>query len=181
MAKKDAAPSETDTPATPAALKPNPVRSAIALPEGFQQTASDVDQFWNEEGGPIQGVLLCGKNYLNKLAGKVNSIYVIRLTSPCKSQTNKGDGFENPAQPGELVGVWGAPGLKDLMMMGGCEVHITRNGEKDVGKPSKMKVYAIGYKGRMTKLAIIRDGEAKVEASNGAAPATDGTNDALPF
>lgn len=53
------------------------------------------------------------------------------------------DGQVLLAKPGDLIGVWTKPGMKVLASSQGVKVAMAYIGEKDIGKPSPMKLYDI--------------------------------------
>lgn len=161
-------------------------KGTIAPPAGYSQAATSVDQFWTGEGA-IHGTLKLAKEYYNTLAKKNNLIFVFELLESCNVVENdKNLAPEHRprrvAQKGEIVGVWGSAGMRDLKGLGGCLVWMTRDESKDrvIEKGQEpMKAFKIVYRGTPSTLRIIARSEAAPgESTEAAGPVGQ---DSIPF
>lgn len=123
------------------------------IPEGFEERTSDIVGIWATDQGPIRcipshAVVGDGKKFDKS---KPSLLIFAKLTAECKLQV-KGDEDEETSyidgQPGDLVGIWAKPGMKDIASLQGVEVFLMRDPakDKDVGKGNDLKGYMVASK-----------------------------------
>jgi hypothetical protein len=112
------------------------------LPDGYVQVNLDIVGFWNEDVD-IHCVPLHIKLFDNKQdRGKPSILITARLVDPIDVRTTEGEII--PAKEGQLVGIWGRAGMRDLKAHSGCRVKIIPDGEiKLKGKEHPMRAYKI--------------------------------------
>ena len=128
--------SETSKPAIPKATPP----------AGYASKSEDVVGFADlEVYGPIHGIPRAAKLSDSKIEKDKTSMFVVfELIDPCKVNAKDGENdVVIDAKKGEMIGVWTKPGMKGIRNLAGCKVWLAFTGEKDIGKPSPMKVYDI--------------------------------------
>jgi hypothetical protein len=103
-------------PATAAAPSP---------PEGYEEVGEDVVGFWDEES-PIHVIPFAVKLFDGNIEPqKPSALVFARLVD----------------SPGDIIGIWGRPGLAKLAKLADSKVFITPNGVKETGKPNPMKLF----------------------------------------
>lgn len=150
---------------------------AVELPKGYVQESTDVVGFWvGEKGKPIHGVpLFVNLSDSSIDESKPSALLFIRLVDPCKVCPADGEGKmkereEIEAKPGDIVGVWFSAGMKDIAMAAGRKTFMLFAGEKDVGKPSKLKVYKVLCEKGEPKRIPVREDRRTESAGVNAAP-----------
>jgi hypothetical protein len=112
------------------------------IPAEFQQVNLDIVGFWWEDCiiNCIPESVKLFDNKTEKL--KPSALITARLTKGCEV-VNK-DGEVISAEEGQLVGIWGRPGMRDLRVLAGCRVAIVPDGEIEIkGKPNPMRAYKV--------------------------------------
>lgn len=127
------------------------------LPAGFQERSSDVVGFWKPEKGPIQFVPRGAFLMDNTLKSTNVSILLIGNLTKETVIADAEDDSERKGRIGDVVGVWYKPGMKDIYSLGGVEVFMLENGEKDVGKPSPMKKYVVASAKLGSPIPVLAD------------------------
>jgi len=151
MATKNNVPASAQ-PATP-----------VSVPQGFEERTSDIVGTWNADKGPIiftplYATVSDGKKYKNKpsllIFGRLNAECVLNV----KGDDDDDDKPTVVGKPGDLVGVWGKHGMRDLATLCGVEVFMARDvtKDRDTGKDEKMKGYRVGSKEDPNTLIPIR-------------------------
>ena len=103
--------------------------------------SSDVKGFWDHEG-VIKFIPTGYKSFPSKkFKGKNTTIIVGKAIADVTALDEKDQTIT--IKPGELIGVWYSPGMKELTSLYGTKVKMYRDGEKDVNQPQPMKVYRI--------------------------------------
>ncbi len=123
-----------------------PAPSKHAPPAGYGSKSEDVVGFCDlETQGPIHGIPRGAKLSDSKIEKDKTSMFVIfELIDPVKVSAKDGDQeVELQAVKGDMVGVWTKPGMKGIRFLAGCKVWIAFTGEKNIGKPSPMKLYDV--------------------------------------
>lgn len=171
--------------------KPSPV----ALPEGFQDRSSNIVGVWDPESGPIQFVpshaIVTDSKTFDKT--KPSTLLFGKLTKPTILKT-KGDEDDDDAvlvegRPGDLVGVWVKPGMRDIAGLGGVEVFMARDPseDKDVDKGNDMKGFRIGSVKTGTRIELSTDLRDKSKGTRcifdppGYGKKSSGNGDAKPY
>lgn len=125
-------------------------RAPVTRPEGFKKVSLDVVGFWSPDLGPIyfipqEATVSDSKLEPKKQSGLIRGV----LVQACDALLNS-DGEIVHGEPGDRVGVWAKPGMKELKELGGCQVFMFADGEKDTGKPNAMALFDISTSdGRM--------------------------------
>lgn len=128
----------------------------------YEVAADDVDGYWDPEKTPIHCIPIGVKLFDGSIEpSKPAMLVVARLVSPCavKKKTETG-GFElKLAHPGDVVGVWAKPGMKEIRMCRDIKTYIESAGKQDTGKPNPMQKFLVkippGTKGE--SLPILED------------------------
>lgn len=132
-----------NTEKTNATKRPAVKIEDFQLPAEFQQVNLDIVGFWREDR-PIQCRPETVKLFDNKTEKvKPSALITVRLTEDCEVLDPKtGELLE--AKEGQLVGIWGRPGMRDLRVLAGCRVAIIPDGEIEIkDKPNPMRAYKI--------------------------------------
>lgn len=134
--KKNAKSTKADTPET----------QPVSVPEGYASVSGDVVGFYDEKS-PIHLVPFAVKLFDSKIEPNKPSVLLFaRLVEPAVVLA-KVDGSSEPvptqADAGEIVGVWGRPGLAKLKEYAETPCFVVYKGEKDTGKPNPMKLFDV--------------------------------------
>lgn len=118
-----------------------------AAPKGYKNQSTDVVGYWDpEQASAIHFIPFGAKMFDSNLDKRKPSILILaRLVDDTKlAMKNEGDESE-PVQGtvGQIVGIWYKPGMRSVLSHGGHKVWMTEAGEKDIGKPSPMKLYDV--------------------------------------
>ncbi len=140
----------TDKPQPPTPAKP---------PAGFEevQNVDSIVGFVDPHETPVTLIPRAAK-LMDNTAERTKSatLVICELCQDALVTTKEG---RIPASKGDLVGLWYKPGMRPIKNYAGVELWIAGDGERDIGKPSPMKVYKIlarkGAKG--SKLQVIDD------------------------
>jgi hypothetical protein len=146
----------------------------IVAPEGFEKRSDDLVGFWDYELTPIRCIPRAAKlmdNHVEK--DKPSILLIVELTAPCgavpgKKEDEEGEPFVAPE--GSLVGIWYKPGMRKIRDLGGVEVFMKFDGEKDTGKPSPMKVFEVQSAKLGTRIPVtddIRDKSRPIRGNDG--------------
>jgi hypothetical protein len=119
------------------------IASRPALPEGFKKVDSDIIGFWQSDMGPIffvpeEATVSDSKLEPQKPSGLIRGT----LVQGCEALLNS-DGEQVVGKPGDRVGVWAKPGMRELKALAGAKVFMFADGEKDTGKPNAMALFEI--------------------------------------
>lgn len=167
-----------DKPEGAAAGSAPTTTKGAAPPSDYAKETTDVVGYWDGDGKlPIHGV----PQFVNLMDSSIDeykpsALVFIRLMDPCMVKSADGEGKvaereDIEAKPGDLVGVWFSAGMRDIAMAAGRPTYMIQSGLKDVGKPSKMKVYDVRCKkGTTPKLLPVREDRRKSSAAVNAAP-----------
>lgn len=112
------------------------------LPAEFQQVNLDIIGFWLEDR-VLECIPESVKLFDNKQdKHKPSALITAKLTKDCEVMTSDGELIEG--REGQLVGIWGRPGMRDLRVLSGCRVAIVPDGEIAIkDKPNPMRAYKI--------------------------------------
>lgn len=98
--------------------------ASSAADEGWEQATTQVEVFWDKETGICEGKLIGGKIVQSNMGP--STLYSIQLHKDCQCEKGKGkDKKKVMAKAGEVIGVWGSGGLKELDTLSGCLVKIS--------------------------------------------------------
>lgn len=138
MSKSKAAASAERPPAKERTI--NPVVNTAA-PEGYEQVNLDLVGFYTLMTA-IHLIPLNIKLIDSDIDDRKTSVLVTcKLVDACVVKDSEGNDVE--AKPGDLVGVWGRPGLFAMSKYAGSKLFIKPDGEKDIGKPDMMKMFKV--------------------------------------
>jgi len=124
------------------------------VPEGFRRVSDDPIGFFDPNVQSAirfrpRGVSLCDNSLK---AGTVTILIIGEATA----RVSLSEGVV--AEPGDTIGIWYRPGMKDVHRTFGAEVYLVSTGEEiDVGKPCPMKVFEVYATGAGTLLPILHD------------------------
>lgn len=129
-------------------------------PSGYKNQSTDVVGMWSPElSDSIHFVPKGVKLFDSSIDKSKPSCLVIgSLIDPCTLVTRE-DGEDEPVDgiTGSIVGVWYKPGMRALLNLQGVKVWITPDGEKDIGKPSPMKLFKVLAPEVGQRLSILED------------------------
>lgn len=128
----------------------------FSAPEGYREQTDDVVGFWDgDKGYPIHFIPEEATLHDSDIEPQKVSVLVKGvLVEAC--EVYLGDEV-SIADEGDRVGVWMKPGMKKLRDLGGQKVWVRQTGEKDVGKPSPMKVFGVYAAERGTTIPVVGD------------------------
>ncbi len=154
-----------------------PKEEEFKAPSGYGSESTDVVGFWDgDKKKPIHGIpLFVNLSDSDIDATKASMLLFFRLVDPCKVQSADGEGkmSERPeieAKPGDIVGVWFSAGMRDVAMCAGRKTFMRHTHEKDVGKPSKLKVYKVMAEKGAPKRVPVREDRRQESAGALASP-----------
>ena len=144
------------TPANP------PAPSTDAPRKGYKRASQRVELAgnWLPAHGPLHGLLIGAFEFKQKNGrgkGKLRVTYVVKLLDPCIASVKPSNGGYDEAElnAGELCGIFGGPGTRDLMQLYGCKVFIQRKPEKkELSNGNAMWEYDIDYDGKRRALPV---------------------------
>lgn len=124
----------------------------------YTEVSSDIVGFWTQ-ANVLHGVPLHIKLFDSEIEPTKPSILItVRLTEDLEVVKGAKDGHEEiVAKAGQTVGVWARPGLAALAKACNCDVYVVPDGEKDIGKPSMMKLFKVYAKGAQSRLPVDDD------------------------
>lgn len=121
-----------------------PQAALPGVPSGYKRRASEVTGFWTPGTKPVhfipREVHASDSSIDNR---KVSLLILGESVGNNDVMTNAEDGEQVTAQQGDLIGVWYKPGMRTIKDLAGVPVFMFMSGEKDTGKPSKMKVFEV--------------------------------------
>ncbi len=129
-------------------------------PDGLALQTDDVVGFWAPEESFIYGIPRGVKLFDSSIEPKRHSSLILfELLQPCKVFTKETGDTPQDAKKGDMVGVWGKPGMRALntKRLQGVPVWMCYSGEKEIGKPSPMQLFEIRSKGGGKVLEIVSD------------------------
>lgn len=145
----------------------------IEPPPEWRKVESRADGFWDERE-PICGIVESAREFVNR-KNRLTRVYLIRLLMPTTGlaqQIGGGPPVEADFKTGELVGIFGSAGLRDLENRAGCKVWIRRDGVRQT-KNGEMKVYDIRSPDQPSPLRIETYTPRGKEAADGNVVADD--------
>lgn len=127
--------------------------------DGFITQSDDIVGYWNPELCPILCIPRSAKLFDNNIDSKKASVLIIvELAERCIVEGKKDEGAEKfIANKGDMVGVWGKPGMKPIRDNCGVVTKITLVGEKETGKPNPMKVFKVESRSKGARVPVIED------------------------
>ena len=182
------APTDTKTAAAkPAAAAKGTAKAAepkAEMPKGYQSQSMDSIGYYDPamtgavEMSPQQAILLDGNIESRKTAILIFAelLEPCKLKSPDKDARDSGEVVEG--KKGDIIGIWGKYGMKDLRNCAGVATFMAPNGHKDVGRPKPMDLFKIGTKTKGTLIPIVED---KREDSAGEPTWLDAKTEKAPF
>ena len=130
-------------------------------PAGYsEQGTSDLAGFWDGKT-PIhvipRGFTLSDSSIEPQ---KSSVLFICELVdaTTCVTRDDRGQASEVAVDAGEMVGLWGKPGLKALLDQGGEPTFVKVTGEKPIkGRPKPMTTFAVLSKRKGTRLSMLDD------------------------
>lgn len=115
------------------------------VPKDYEEQGDNVIGYWAPEHTPIYCVPLSAKLFDGNIEKRKPSILIItRLLAPCAiARKEDGEMIPDVAKMGDLVGIWGKPGLKSIRYMANVPVVVRLTGELEIGKPNPMKTFSV--------------------------------------
>jgi len=151
--------SSTSSDSTPVDEFADLKRMLDQAPADFAIQSDDVVGYSAFEKAPIRCIPRSVKMFDSNMDKSKPSILIFcQLTAQCVVSLKKEDGASEGqlmiANKGDMVGVWGKPGMRSIRNLCGVEVWIKHTGEKDTGKPLPMKTFDVKAAGRGTRLPV---------------------------
>jgi len=151
---------KTSSQATNAkATKSNAIKVDFKAPAGFTDQNSDVVGFYDPEVEPvihfipIEAVL--SDSQLDD--SKASILIFGKLTEPIKLVETSKSGNVVQGKKGDMVGIWGKPGMRALRNLAGEPTIMYPDGERPTGKPNPMSVYKCLAAKKSGRLPIVED------------------------
>lgn len=95
------------------------------IPDNYKKRGIDLIGFWNPELGPIHCIPLGAKIFDGNIDNtKPSTLLIVKLVEPCDAITIKGDDEDEDPElvktaAGDMVGVWGKPGMAAIKTLAG--------------------------------------------------------------
>jgi hypothetical protein len=124
----------------------------------LKRRSSDIKGFWDHEQGPLYFKPMTAKVFdgQKKIDNRKPTILIIgECLGPVKCKDK--DGNVKELQKGDIVGLWGKPGMRDIRGSKGVAVMLKYTGEKDIGKAKPMKTFDVYSADGGTPLQIEQD------------------------
>lgn len=115
-------------------------------PKGYTNQSTDVVGMWDPELSEAIHLIPTGVKLFdsNMDKNKPSCLIIGKLVDPCKlTKKEDGEDVEVDGKSHDIVGVWYKPGMKAILRHAGHKVWMTPAGEKNIGKPSPMKLFAV--------------------------------------
>lgn len=129
--------------------------------ESKDEVTSDVVGYWNSDGEiPITGIVEIGVIAIDSGIDKTKPSMLLKVKATVPTIVVDKDDNENICKAGDLVGIWFKPGMRDIRTLGGLEVTLSRNEDKDkdVKKGNDMKGFDVfGPRGQTGQLLRITE------------------------
>jgi hypothetical protein len=149
-------------------------------PAGYVEQSGDIVGFWTGEGA-VHFIPRFVRMFDSNLdPAKTSTLLVGELVDPCPEVTPPESEEKVLAGKGDKIGIWTKPGMRALSDLGGVPVYMYLDGEKDIGKPSPMKMYKIMSRSRGQKLPVEADFRVKSKPAPKAPEAASVTEE-IPF
>lgn len=116
----------------------------MSIPQGYKKRGIDVVGFWNPEKGSIHCIPRAAKLFDSNLdKTKPSTLLIVELVEHCEAVFTKDEDDEAEpvnTKPGDLVGIWGKPGLAAIKTLCGepTLIEFERNADGSV-KTKAMK------------------------------------------
>jgi hypothetical protein len=147
---------ETESETEPTAQAAPP---AYHAPEGYTRQTDEVKGFWDYALGPLHFVPVRAILTDSQIEPQKTSVLIIgnlvdRATLSVKDPDDDDSDLQVIGEPGDVVGVWAKPGMRELKELAGEKVFLYYKGEKDTGKPNPMKLFEIFAKSKGDPLPV---------------------------
>lgn len=157
--KRQRANTTTETESESGATEPAQAPRVYQAPEGYTRQTDEVKGFWAYDLGPLHFVPVRAILTDSQIEPQKTSVLVIgnlvdRTTLSTKDPDDDESDLQVIGEPGDVVGVWAKPGMRELKELAGERVFIYYKGEKDTGKPNPMKLFEIFAKSKGDPLPI---------------------------
>lgn len=132
------------------------------VPEGYSEVADDIVGYWNPELHKMIHVIPKeAKIFDNKIdETRVSILVFCKLVDSAilQGKDDQGNEIKVEGKPGDTVGVWGKPGLRQkLINMAGRDCYICVSGTKEIGRPQPMTTFSVKSKGPGKPLPLVED------------------------
>lgn len=164
-------------------------------PEGYSRSGVMVELpgYWQPEKGPVHGKLIGAYDFRQKSGkgkGQLRRMYVVKLIDPCfarvvvEGPSGKKSFDEGTLDKGELCGIFGTAGLRDLDNLGSCNVWADRDLDEKGKQREKetargfVKLFDIRHSGTAKPLKVK---QARAPEVHEEAVQAEGDDEELPF
>lgn len=156
--KKNNGKTETAAEETPKRPPTSKEPAKHAAPAGYEEQSTNVIGFWDIESGPIHCIPRYAKLFDGNLDKTKPAILIFaQLVDAIEVTSSEEEDETVQAAVGDLVGIWGKPGMAPIKNLANVPVFMYLNGEIDTGKPNPMKVFKVMAKEKGGRLPISED------------------------
>jgi hypothetical protein len=150
------------------------------IPAGYKEQSSDIVGFWDSTSGDtIHMIPRFLRLFDSKLdPAKSSTLLVAELVDAINVQN--ADGETVLAEKGQEVGIWTKPGMVSVKKLGGVDVYMYQDGEKDTGKGNPMKLYKVLAREKGVTVPVSGDFR-KRSLGKGQLPISSNSEDDIPF
>lgn len=111
------------------------------LPAGYEEKTSDLVGIWNFKETPMCHVIIRGATLHDSDVDEEKSSILLHCEVVDKLYAIDRNKEMVEVEPGELVGVWCTPGMKEALKWQGSKQVIAHVGNIDTGKPNPMEMF----------------------------------------
>jgi len=136
---------------------------AATAPSGYHIQSEDVVGYWDSSVSHIHCIPRSARMFDGNIESSKPSILIlVELLDDCegvrvKKERGEDEGELVGGKKGDLVGIWAKAGMRAIRDLAGVKVWMAENGEKDIGKPSPMKLYEIKSPTKGTRIPVTED------------------------
>jgi hypothetical protein len=128
------------------------------LPAGYEEKTSDLVGIWNFKGSPVAHVIIRGATLHDSDVEPKKSSILLHCEAVETIETIDRNKEEGEAAPGDLVGIWCTPGMKEALKWQGAKQIIAHVGKLQTGKPNPMEAFKVfGSKNAKMEAVTILD------------------------
>ena len=135
------------------------IKANFKAPEGFTDQSQDIVGFWDMEIEPaiqfIPNEAVLMDSDLDET--KYSVLIFGTLVAPCKLKQDSKSGNIIDGKKGDVIGIWGKPGMRALRNLQGVHVVLYPDGVKATGKPNPMTVFKVLAKEKGGHLPVVDD------------------------
>jgi hypothetical protein len=150
-----------------------------SIPAGYKEQSSDIVGFWDfTSGDTIHIIPRSFRLFDSKIdPSKSSTLLIAELVEP--TQVKDASGEMVLADKGQTVGIWTKAGMSSIKELGGVDVYMYQDGEKDTGKGNPMLLFKVLAKSKGIKVPVSGDFR-KRSLAVGQTPIA-GSEDNIPF